>query len=111
MRDGEKGLEMAADVLKQLVTLCTAIVAATLALFLANKDNDVCHWWPFSSAIAGGLCILASLLFLTDISARSLGSRGHKRSFRLCLFVVTWVLFFLCAAIAAGYVLKLSGVV
>jgi hypothetical protein len=110
MAHQDKGLEIAADVLKQLITLCSAIVAATLALFLANKSEPASHWLPITIAGVGGLCIITSLLFLTDLSASGLGSSSHSTRFRYWLFIFCWALFFLSAFGAAAYVLLLPGV-
>lgn len=108
MTDVRQGLGTAADVLRQLISLSTANIGAALALLWANKSSSVSHWWPFSSALAGGLCIFAALLFLTDLAAEALGSKAHSTNFRYCLFIVVWVLFLVSVGAAALYLLLLA---
>lgn len=102
-----QGLRTAVSVLRQLITLSSAIVAGDLALFWAHRSPSVSNWWLYGSAIAGGVCVFVSLLFLTDMAAVALGSKEHTLPVRYCLFIMAWVLFLLCAVGTVVYVIKL----
>ncbi len=106
----QHGLDSAAEVLKQLIGLSTGIIAATFALLIAFKVTHAHQNWAIASAVAGGLCILGALLFLTDVAANSLGTTDHSTHFRLWLFVITWALFLLCAITSGVYALEIAGV-
>jgi hypothetical protein len=111
MGSGSYGIDTAAEVLKHLITICTAVIAANLALLLANAFNETGRCWAVSASIAGGLSILSSLFFLTDIAAKSLGASASPLAFRRSLFIFAWTSFYVCILCAAVHVLRIAGVV
>jgi hypothetical protein len=111
MANGNYGLDTASDVMKQLVTISSAVIAGVLAVMLANKGNTIGHCWAVVATITGGLSILSCLLFLTDTAAKSLGSTSQPLRFQRVIFIFSWFAFYICILCAAVYVFRVLGVV
>ena len=111
MASGNYGLDTAAEVMKQLVTISSAVIAGVLAVMLANSGSTTGHSWAIVATIAGGLSIFAGLIFLTDIAAKSLGSQSSPLHFKRGFFIFSWATFYICILCAAVYVFRVLGVV
>lgn len=108
MEDRQKSLDVAIDVVKQILTLSTAIAAAVIGTLLAKGSCDISRVWPIAAIVLGGLSIFFSLLFLTDLAALGLGSTSRGKAFRYKHFILIWALFLFSVATSAVYVFRVA---
>lgn len=103
-------LQIAADLLKLMVTINTAVIAGVLVSVVENEGQGVGLCWAMTSIGLGGLTVFACLLYLSDIAANSLGAVSEGIKFQRRAFLVASGLFYVSILCGAVYVLMTVGI-